>query len=302
MLLYNRICKVKNNELTLDIFMDYYQNKVLYCDTTLKYWNLLNVNEKISIGKEELKPLLQIFLSQNDLDKIRRDSNLHKVYIDTVTIAIFFTVSKQKYNELSLSDLKSSNLIEAFFIALTSNVNRVQIFSSEYIMNIYSDFISIDGNRDGLINIYDFKSSSKYSLTNACLEQVLSGKARKLSSTVNNTMTYLDFVWFYFFEKDRMSDSSLEYWFRCLDYDIDGYIGTNDMLYFLRCKQRQMSFEEQTNWGTPENLLYQLLDLIRRPKETEKISALDIRRSNCGETLFDVLLSLKEKGDARKYF
>lgn len=98
-----------------------------------------------------------------------------------------------------------------------------------------------------------------------------------------------------------MSDSSIEYWFRCIDYDVDGYISAPDLLYFLNNKKSQLSFQDQINFGEPINLLYQLVDLVR-PSYPDRISSIDIRRSNCGETFFDVLLSLKEKGKAKKYY
>lgn len=68
-------------------------------------------------------------------------------------------------------------------------------------MNVYSDFVALDKNRDGFIDLYDFKSTNKFSLTNACLEQIFKGKCRELTSIKKNSMNYIDFVWFSFCEK-----------------------------------------------------------------------------------------------------
>jgi hypothetical protein len=36
-------------------------------------------------------------------------------------------------------------------------------------------------------------------------------------------MNFDDFVWFWLADRDRMADTSVAYWFRCLDMDDDGF-------------------------------------------------------------------------------
>lgn len=43
-------------------------------------------------------------------------------------------------------------------------------------------------------------------------------------------MGYEDFVWFVLSEEDKTSDSSLEYWFRCVDLDGDGKLSSSELL------------------------------------------------------------------------
>ena len=48
-------------------------------------------------------------------------------------------------------------------------------------------------------------------------------------------MGYVDFVWFILSEEDKGNDSSLEYWFKCLDLDDDGCLRANEMLVRSFC-------------------------------------------------------------------
>jgi hypothetical protein len=61
------------------------------------------------------------------------------------------------------------------------------------------------------------------------LWRVFGNFPRHLQSTVPGAMTYQDYVYFNLAEKDRMTDTSLLYWFRCLDMDGDGFLSSSDV-------------------------------------------------------------------------
>ena len=48
-------------------------------------------------------------------------------------------------------------------------------------------------------------------------------------------MGYVDFVWFILSEEDKGNDVSLEYWFKCVDLDDDGFLRSNEMLVGMHC-------------------------------------------------------------------
>lgn len=45
-------------------------------------------------------------------------------------------------------------------------------------------------------------------------------------------MTYQEFVFFLISEEDKKTETSIEYWFRCLDLDGDGYLSLFELEYF----------------------------------------------------------------------
>lgn len=51
-------------------------------------------------------------------------------------------------------------------------------------------------------------------------------------------MSYTDFVWFLLSEEDKLHPTAIEYWFRCMDLDGDGFLSMYELEYF---------YEEQMN-------------------------------------------------------
>lgn len=45
-------------------------------------------------------------------------------------------------------------------------------------------------------------------------------------------MSYAEFVWFLLSEEDKRHPRSIEYWFRCMDLDGDGYLSMFELEYF----------------------------------------------------------------------
>ena len=71
-----------------------------------------------------------------------------------------------------------------------------------------------------------------YALSYRLIERLFEEAPRKLRSGVRGKMNYEDFVWFILSEEDKTTDTGIEYWFKCLDLDEDGYIRPYEMQYF----------------------------------------------------------------------
>ena len=77
-------------------------------------------------------------------------------------------------------------------------------------------------------------------ITPGILKRVFGHFPRHLKSTVPGTFTYDDYVCYFLAEKDRMTDTSVLYWFRCLDIDGDGFLGKADLevCYAMKVRAR----------------------------------------------------------------
>ena len=58
---------------------------------------------------------------------------------------------------------------------------------------------------------------------------------KPFSAQSGGKMGYVDFVWFILSEEDKGNDVSLEYWFKCVDLDDDGFLRSNEMLVGMQC-------------------------------------------------------------------
>ncbi len=66
-------------------------------------------------------------------------------------------------------------------------------------------------------------------ISRGILARVFDNVPRHLQTRAPRTLAFSDFVWYFLAEKDRMTSSSIVYWFRCLDIDGDGYLSKSDL-------------------------------------------------------------------------
>lgn len=53
-------------------------------------------------------------------------------------------------------------------------------------------------------------------------------------------MSYTEFVWFLLSEEDKIHPTAIEYWFRCMDLDGDGYLSMYELEYFYEEQMQRM--------------------------------------------------------------
>lgn len=53
-------------------------------------------------------------------------------------------------------------------------------------------------------------------------------------------MSYTEFVWFLLSEEDKTHATAIEYWFRCMDLDGDGYLSMYELEYFYEEQMQRM--------------------------------------------------------------
>lgn len=61
-------------------------------------------------------------------------------------------------------------------------------------------------------------------MTALMFERVLEGHGKPLTSGRPGFMSYIDFVWFILCVENKSHFTSIEYWFRVLDFDSDGVL------------------------------------------------------------------------------
>lgn len=59
-------------------------------------------------------------------------------------------------------------------------------------------------------------------------------------SPQDERMSYTEFVWFLLSEEDKTHPTAIEYWFRCMDLDGDGYLSMYELEYFYEEQMQRM--------------------------------------------------------------
>ncbi|KAG8541348.1 hypothetical protein GDO81_029206, partial [Engystomops pustulosus] len=103
-------------------------------------------------------------------------------------------------------------------------------------------------------------------------------------------ISYADFVWFLLSEEDKKTQTSIEYWFRCMDLDGDGVLSMYELEYFYeeQCQKMESMAIEPLPF---EDCLCQMLDLVK-PQCDGKITLHDLKKCKQANLFFDTFINL----------
>ncbi|CAI9768361.1 unnamed protein product [Fraxinus pennsylvanica] len=224
----------------------------------------------------------------------------NKSRAETVTYRIFYDVNRSNNNRITLRELKRSNLIAAMkHVDEQLNVNTVlRYFSYEHFYVIFNTFVELDPDVNFLINKENLIKYGGFALTNRIVDRIFSQVPRKFTSKVEGKMGYEDFAYFILSEEDKSSETSLEYWFKCIDLDANGVITRNEMQYFYEDQKQRM--EHLGRVPVPfEKILCQIVDMIN-PQDKGYFTLRDIKGSKLSGSVFNILFNTKKFLDFEK--
>jgi len=253
-------------------------------------------------------------------------------YSESVIEQLFYHKPQNWNRKMTLNEFKNSNFLEnLLYLQIDDDINiHRNIFSYKHFYVIYCKFWELDSDHDLLINCYSLFQYDRYSLNTLIVERIIKGYGKKtLLNELNfnhmsNDITYAeysntlknnaisdktlknsniyqyqsifhfrDFIWFMLARENKDAPEAVEYWFRCLDLDDDGYISIYEIekFYVEQCKHMVL-LHISDYWTFPDYLCY-LLDMIK-PKIPYKISLSDLKRSKNSTTFFNMLFDIRQ--------
>ncbi|KAF2078424.1 hypothetical protein CYY_000291 [Polysphondylium violaceum] len=237
------------------------------------------------------------------LEFLKNTPEFQDRYQETIVVRIFYSTCKNR-GRITVKDLKSSNFIKCLHLLdAEPDINKhLDYFSYEHFYVIYCRFWELDTDHDLYIDANDLLKYGKCCLTCKIVERIIENRifTKDVSHNHNNNditncpcfkkMSYQDFVWFILSEEDKTSDTSIEYWYKCLDTDGDGFLSLYEMEYFYQEQKQRLDY---LNLDPPtfSDLLCQILDMIK-PKSIEKISISDLKKSKMAGYLYNVLFNI----------
>lgn len=115
------------------------------------------------------------------------------------------------------------SLITSFHLSLLLlSLNSLIPFSITYFREVKRAWDEVNLHNTVLVTKEDVQKSGQIGVADYALDRIFSGVPRPLVSSQEGHMCFEDFMWLWLANKDRMSETSLEYWFRILDLDDDG--------------------------------------------------------------------------------
>lgn len=72
------------------------------------------------------------------------------------------------------------------------------------------------------------------------IDRIFSGAVTRGPVLKYGKMTYSEFVWFLISEEDKTHPRAIEYWFRCMDLDGDGFLSIYELEWFYTEQSRRL--------------------------------------------------------------
>ncbi|CAG0886984.1 unnamed protein product [Cyprideis torosa] len=254
---------------------------------------ILSKNRRDYLIPEDFVTLLQdVVESHPGLSFLKDAVEFHSRYVHTVMARIFYKVNRSWTGRITLPELARSNLLEAIFqLEKEDDINQVrEYFSYEHFYVIYCKFWELDTDHDLFIDKTDLSRHNDGAISSRMIERIFSGAVTR--GKKEDRMSYTGFIWFLLSDEDKRTPTAIEYWFRCMDLDGDGYLSMYELHWFYQEQMERLEALgiEATSF---QDTLCQMLDMVR-PAERDKISLSDLKRSPLTPVFFDTFFNLEK--------
>ncbi|XP_033637963.1 serine/threonine-protein phosphatase 2A regulatory subunit B'' subunit beta-like [Asterias rubens] len=212
-----------------------------------------------------------------------------------VIARIFYCVNRSWNSKITLPELRKSNLLSVIaLLEEEDDINQIlDYFSYEHFYVIYCKFWELDGDHDLYIDRKDMSKHNDHAISSRMIERIFSpGAVLSPDSVREGRLSYTEFVTFLISEEDKKTSMSIEYWFRCMDMDGDGYLSMYELEYFY---EEQINKMESLGIETLpfQDCLCQLFDLVK-PQRLDRISLHDLKECKLAYIFFDTLFNLEK--------
>lgn len=263
-------------------------------DNAARFIHLLTFGQRNYLLPDDFVPLVQSIIDDHPgLKFLRAAPDFHMRYIETVIARIYFCINKSWTGKISLNELRHSNLLAVLqVLSQEDDINQItDYFSYEHFYVIYCKFWNLDQDHDLLISKQDLARHNDAAISSRIIDRIFSGIVSK-QIPLTGKMNYSDFVWFLIAEEDKKHPRSIEYWFRLMDLDGDGYISMYEMEYFYYEQTKRLELMNIEALPFIDSAC-QILDLVN-PKEKNKISLADLKRTKLATIFFDTFINLEK--------
>ncbi|XP_056635354.1 serine/threonine-protein phosphatase 2A regulatory subunit B'' subunit beta isoform X1 [Diorhabda sublineata] len=294
--LYLAACADKGS-CNMEQFMTFWQSMTTQChDAASRFIYILTRGRRNWLAPEDFIPLVQdVVETHPGLTFLKEATEFHSRYVHTVIARIYYCVNRSWSGKITTYELRRSNLLNIIqLLEDEEDINQItQYFSYEHFYVIYCKFWELDRDHDLFIDKSDLTRHNDHALSTRIIDRIFSGcVTRGNKKHQDEKMSYTDFVWFLLSEEDKLHPTAIEYWFRCMDIDGDGYLSMYELEYFY---DEQMHRMESIGIETLpfQDCLCQMLDMVK-PKAPGKIALSDLKKCKMTPIFFDTFFNLEK--------
>ncbi|XP_044750208.1 serine/threonine-protein phosphatase 2A regulatory subunit B'' subunit beta isoform X2 [Coccinella septempunctata] len=266
-------------------------------DNASRFVYILTRGKRNHLAPEDFIPLVQdVVETHPGLTFLKEATEFHSRYVHTVIARIYYCVNRSWSGKISIPELRRSNLLDVIqLLEEEEDINQItQFFSYEHFYVIYCKFWELDRDHDLFIDKHDLTRHNDHALSTRIIDRIFSGCVTRgqKKSHQDDKMSYTEFVWFLLSEEDKNHPTAIEYWFRCMDLDGDGFLSMYELEYFY---EEQIHRTESIGIDTLpfKDCLCQMLDMVK-PKCPGKIALSDLKRCKLTSIFFDTFFNLEK--------
>uniref|UniRef100_T1J4V3 EF-hand domain-containing protein n=1 Tax=Strigamia maritima TaxID=126957 RepID=T1J4V3_STRMM len=286
----------KKGFVTSEMFLEYWKRVMQTSnDDASKFVKILSKSTRNYLLPEDFTPLIQdVVNSHPGLTFLKEAVEFHSRYVHTVIARIYYSVNRSWTGRIISPELRKSTFLQTVaLLEEEDDINQItDYFSYEHFYVIYCKFWELDKDHDLYIDKSDLSRHNDHAISSRMIERIFSGAVTRGRNQKEQKMSYTEFVWFLMSEEDKRHPTSIEYWFRCMDLDGDGYLSMYELEYFY---EEQLQRMEALGIETLpfKDCLCQMLDMIR-PKTPGLISLSDLKRCRMTSIFFDTFFNLEK--------
>jgi serine/threonine-protein phosphatase 2A regulatory subunit B'' len=219
----------------------------------------------------------------------------HNFYVFTAVRKLFFFLDPNGRLKISIKDILTSavyreinEIQQAFDLTPDDPRTARNWFSGHSAMNVYSTYLSLDRDQNGMLSKAELAQYEDGSLTSLFLDRIWEECKTYLNdSTGENEMDYKTFLDFTLAMENNKTPQALRWFFKILDVHKVGYLDVSVIRLFFREVMERMTDVDYN----ADDVMDEIFDMIK-PARPYRITLQDLIDSGVGATVVSMLIDV----------
>lgn len=270
--------------LSIDTFFKYIMKKIWVDQTRsgLSHYDLNGLGYLSEMDFESyVSDLIPTLTQLKELNKI-----FYSFYACLVVRRFFFYLDPLRTGKIRIVDILSCGFLDEL-LELREEIHKTKqnYFSIPSALHIYSTYLELDKNHDGLLSISELAGYKSGTLTSVFLDRVFQD-----TFTLDGQMDYNGFLNFVLAVENCQDHQALRYLFKFFDIKNQGYLDSFVITYFVRAVIEKLPREQQLGVSV-QDLKDEIFDMVK-PLNPNRITLKDIIHSGMGHTVVNILIDV----------
>lgn len=231
--------------------------------------------------------ILELIPTLPQLDGLEK--SFHSFYVCTAVRKFIFFLDPLRTGKVRIQDILACSFLDDLLELRDEDLPKDSLeanwFSATSALRVYGQYLNLDKDHNGMLSKEELAGYGTGTLTSIFIDRVF-----QECLTYDGEMDYKTYLDFVLALENRQEPQALQYLFRILDINNQGYLDTFCLNYFFRAIQQQMN-EHKQDPVSFQDVKDEIFDMTK-PADPTKITLQDLLNSGQGETLVSILIDL----------